>query len=280
MILVTGATGNVGSHVVQQLLEQGFPVRVFTRDPAKVARWANAVEVARGDFADTAAFVAALQGVSAVFLMNGATDAAVFRNVVGAIRQSGDPRVVFLSSIAVHNANSPIGHLHRDKEEVLLASGLPVAFVRGGGFMSNALQWIGTIRKHGLVYNGMGHGQYAPIHPADIATVAVHALTAPVLTETVYDVTGETLLDIPGQVRILAKVLGKPLRTADISAEEAAEKMLPPGAPPQLANGLARSIQEIRDGRMSMVTDAFRRVTGKPPRSFEDWAQEHAAQFA
>lgn len=280
MILVTGATGNVGSHVVQQLLEQGVPVRVYTRDPAKVARWGDAVQVAQGDFSDTAAFVAALRDVSAIFLMNGATDPAVFRNLVETIRQNGSPRVVFLSSISVHNPNSPIGQVHKDKEEVLLSSGLPVAVVRGGGFMSNALQWVGTIRKQGVVYNGMGQGRYAPVHPADLAAVAVHALTAPVLTETVYDVTGDTLLDIPGQVHILAKVLGKPLRTAEITPAEAAQNLVRNGAPPLLAKGLERSMQEIRDGRATLVTDAVQRVTGKPPRSFEQWAREHAAQFA
>jgi uncharacterized protein YbjT (DUF2867 family) len=280
MILVTGATGNVGSQVVQQLLEQGFPVRVLTRDPVKVARWGDAVEVAQGDFSKTPSFVAALEGVSAVFLMNGATDPTVFRHLVDTIRQNGRPRVVFLSSITVHNPNSPIGQIHKDKEEVLLASGLPVAFVRGGGFMSNALQWAGTIRKQGVVYNGMGRGQYAPVHPADLAAVAVHALTTPALSETAYDVTGDTLLDIPGQVRILAKVLGKPLRTAEITPAEAAQNLLRNGAPPLLAKGLERSMEEIRDGRSMLVTDAVQRVTGKPPRSFEQWVREHAAQFA
>lgn len=280
MILVTGATGNVGSHVVQQLLDKGVPVRVLTRDRAKVAHWGKAVEVVQGDFAEPAAFVAALQGVSALFLMNGATDPTVFRNLVQAVQRSGKPRIVFLSSITVHNPNSPIGQIHRDKEEVLQASGLPVAVVRGGGFMSNALQWVGTIRREGVVYNGMGQGQYAPVHPADLAAIAVHALTVPVLTETAWDVTGDTLLDIPGQVRILADVLGKGLRTAEITPAEAAQNLLRNGAPPLLAKGLERSMEEIRDGRSMLVTDAVRRVTGKPPRSFEQWAREHAAQFA
>jgi len=280
MILVTGATGNVGSQVVQQLLDQGKKVRVYARDAAKVARWGNTVDVTVGDFADRSAFAAAVSGVEAIFLMNVTTDLEVFRQLVATAKENGKPRLVFLSSVAVSNPDSPIGQMHKAKEDVLQASGLPVAVVRAGGFMSNALQWIGSIRGEGVVYNGMGDGPFAPIDPADIAAVAVHALTAPSLTESLYEVTGGELVPVPEQVRILGKVLGKPLKTVDVPPEAAAQSLARNGLPPQLIAGLRRSMEDVRAGRASLLTDTVRRITRRPPRTFQQWAQEHASRFA
>jgi uncharacterized protein YbjT (DUF2867 family) len=280
MILVTGATGNVGSQVVDQLLTQQHPVRVFTRDAAKVARWGDRVEVALGDFTQAETFAAALKGVDSVFLMNGTLTPTVFRALLAAAQAQGRPRIVFLSTLFVSQSDLAIGQFHKDKEEALRDSDLSYAVVRAGGFMTNALQWIGSIRAEGIVYNAMGSGTIASIDPADIAAVAVHALTVPVLTETLYEVTGGELLTAEQKVAILSRVTGKPLRTVPIEPETAVEGMLRNGLPPQVAGAVAQSMAAIRDGRATQMTDTVRRITGRAPRTFEAWAQEHAAQFS
>jgi uncharacterized protein YbjT (DUF2867 family) len=280
MILVTGATGNVGSQVVDQLLARQHPVRVFTRDAAKVARWGDRVQIALGDFTQADTFAAALDGVDAVFLMNGTLTSTVFRQLLAAAQAHGRPRIVFLSTLFASKPDLAIGQLHKDKEEALRDSGLLHAVVRAGGFMSNAYQWIGSIRSEGVVYNAMGSGTIASIDPGDIAAVAVHALTTPALTETLYEVTGEELLTAEQKVAILARITGKPLRTVGIEPEVAVESMLRNGLPPQVAGAVAQSMAAIRDGRATQMTDTVRRITGRPPRTFEAWAEEHAAHFA
>jgi uncharacterized protein YbjT (DUF2867 family) len=280
MILVTGATGNVGSQIVNQLLTCGQRVRVFTRDAAKVAPWGDKVQVALGDFTRPETFAQAVAGVEAVFMMNGALDDQIFRQLMALAKSHGTPRIVFLSSLFAADPGSPIGLLHKDKEEALRASGLPFAIVRAGGFMSNAYQWIGSIRTESVVYNAMGDGAVASIDPADIAAVAVHALTTPVLTETQFDVTGETPLSTRKKVEVLSRILGKPIRVVDVPADAAVESLLRNGIPQHVAAALGQSFQEIREGRASTITDTVRRVTGRSPRSFEAWAQEHSARFA
>ncbi|HTW47852.1 MAG TPA: NAD(P)H-binding protein [Acidobacteriaceae bacterium] len=280
MILVTGATGNVGSQIVHQLLAQGQKVRAFTRDAAKIAPWNGRVQVALGDFTHPDTFASAVAGVKGVFLMNGALDDELFRQLVAIARERGVRRIVFLSSQLAADPASPIGRLHKGKEDALLASGLEVAIIRAGSFMSNTNQWVGSIKSQGLVYDPTGNGPVAPIHPADIAAVAVHALTAPKLSETLFEVTGDKPLTTAERVDILAKVLGRPLRVVEVTAEAAVEGLVKNGIPPHVAQALGASFAAIRDGHAATVTDTVERVTGQKPRSYESWVREHAAQFA
>ena len=280
MYLVTGATGNVGREVVSQLLTKGQKVRVFTRDAAKVAHWGDRVEVATGDFTRPETFAQALSGVDGVFIMNGALNGGVFRQLIAAAKVQGNLRIVFLSTIFAGSPESPIGQLHKDKEDVIRASGLSGKFVRAGSFMTNAYQWIGTIKGEGVVYNALGEGKAAPIAAEDIAAVAVHALTDPNPSPEVFEVTGSELLSVPEQVAILAKALGKPIKSVDVPAESAAQGMIRAGLPAPVAAAVAQSFAAIREGRMAMVKDTVKQVTGRPPRTFQSWAQEHASRFA
>jgi uncharacterized protein YbjT (DUF2867 family) len=280
MYLVTGATGNVGSKVVAQLLHRGEQVRVFTRDPGKVAHWGDRVQVAIGEFGKPDTFAQAIAGVEGIFLMNGGPDGEPFRQLIAAAKTQGSPRIVFLSTILASLPESQIGKLHKDKEDVIRESGLQGRFVRPGGFMSNSYQWIGSIQAEGVVYNAMGTGKSAPIAPEDIAAVAVKALTEPGLSDEVFEVTGGKLLSVGEQVSILAEVLGKPIRCIDVPAETAVQGLIRAGIPAHVAAAVGQSFEAIRDGRGAMLKDTVERVTGNQPRTFEAWAQEHASRFA
>jgi uncharacterized protein YbjT (DUF2867 family) len=280
MILVTGAAGNVGSQIVNQLLAQGLAVRVFTRDAAKVAHWGDRVTLALGDFQQPETFAAAVSGAEAVFMMNGALDGGLFRRLMAIAKEQGSPRVVFLSSLFAADPGSAIGRLHKDKEDALLASGLNAAIVRAGGFMSNTWQWLASIQTEGVVYNPMGAGQVASIDPADIAAVAVHALTVPALTETLFEVTGNELLTTEEKVAVLSRVLNRPLRVVEVPADAAVEALRKNGIPPQVAGALGESFAAIRDGRAAVVTDTVERITGRRPGTYEAWVRKHAARFA
>jgi uncharacterized protein YbjT (DUF2867 family) len=280
MYLVTGATGNVGREVVSQLLAQGQKVRVFSRDAAKVAQWGDRVEVAIGDFTHPETFAQAVSGVEAVFIMNGALDGGVFRQLISAAKAQSNPRIVFLSSLFAGFPESSIGQLHKDKEDVIRASGLSGKFVRAGAFMTNANQWLSTIKGEGVVYNSMGAGKTAPIAPEDIAAVVVHALTDLNPSPEVFEVTGSELLSVPEQVSILAQALGKPIQSIDVTTEATVQGLLRAGLPAPVAKAVAQSFEAIRDGRAAVVKNTVKQVTGKQPRTFQSWAQEHAVRFA
>lgn len=99
MYLVTGASGNVGNEVVNQLLDSGRKVRVFARDLGKVTHWGDRVQVAIGDYGKPDTFAPALSGIEGVFLMNRGPDPETFRKFLDSARAQGSPRIVFLSSI-------------------------------------------------------------------------------------------------------------------------------------------------------------------------------------
>jgi uncharacterized protein YbjT (DUF2867 family) len=277
--VVTGATGNVGSEIVEDLLARGFRPRVFTRDTAKVERWGDRVEAAAGDFQKPDTFARAVSGAEAVFLMSQSPDQQAFARLIDAVKASGQPRIVFLSSLAAKQPELQIGVLHKQKEETIRTSGLPATFVRPGGFMSNVYQWIASISAEGVVYNPMGDTRFPPIAPEDIAAVAFKSLIDPALSEKTFELTGGELLSVPEQVEILAKVLGKPIRCVDITVETAIENMTRAGLPAPLARAVGESYRSVRDGGILGVTDTVEKVTGAKPMTFESWARKHAARF-
>jgi uncharacterized protein YbjT (DUF2867 family) len=279
--LVTGATGNVGSNVVTQLLESGERVRVFTRDPGKVAYWGNRIEVEVGDYGKPETFARAIAGVDGAFLMNVDSDGKQFRELIAAGKAQGKPKIVFLSTILAGSpAQFDLGKLQKDREDVIRESGWQGTFLRPSGFMSNSYQWSRTIKGEGVVYNPMGSGKTATIAPEDIAAVAVKALTSASFSNEVLELTGGELITVPEQVSILAKVLDKPIRCVDVTIEAAVQGLIRVGIPAPLASAVSQSYQAVRDGRAVMVNDTVEKVTGRRPRTFEAWARAHVSRFA
>jgi uncharacterized protein YbjT (DUF2867 family) len=279
MYLIVGATGNVGSEVVAQLLAAKKQVRVFTRDASKVSHLKSPVEVAVGDLTQPDTFAKAVAGVEGVFIMNGVLEGNAFRRLIETIKTSGNPRVVFLSTLFAADPDSPIGQVHKDKEDVIRAAGLHGSFVRAGNFMTNTFQWVETIKREGLVYNGMGAGKTAPVAPYDIAAVAVRALTT-ANAEELYEVTGGELLTLPEQVSILSRVTGKPIRVVEISTEQAQEGLLKAGLPPFVAKAVSHSYADIRIGKMAYVRNTVQDIEGAAPITYEAWVQSQIERLS
>ena len=277
--LLAGATGNVGSEMVERLLATGRKTRVFTRNANKVSRWGNRVEVAIGDFQKPDTFARAIEGIDAVYLMHQSPDQEEFGRLIAGATQSGQSRIVFLSSLAASEAGLQIGRLHQQKEDIISESGLQAKFIRPGGFMSNAYQWIRTIQAEGVVYNPMADAKFPPIAPEDIASVAFTALVDPELPGKVFELTGGELLSVPEQVEILAKVLNRPIRCVEVSIETAIQNLIRAGVPAAMAAAVGESYQAVRSGRIFPVKDTVEKVTGHKPITFDAWARAHASRF-
>ena len=282
MILVTGATGNIGSELVPQLLTKGAAVRVISRDPGKAARLDSRVERVIGDLHQPSVIEQALNGVDRVFMVSILFDKnhEADRLLIDSATRAGVRHIVKISSSNVSvGEKGGIGGLHREKEQFVEESGIPWTFLRPGGFMSNALQWVETIKKQSQVYNPTGNGKFSPIAPHDIAAVAAVVLTSAGHEGKIYDLTGRELLSVPDQVRILSEVIGKPIRCVDIPIAAAMERMKANGLPESLAESLANVWTRILEGRGTFQTDEVEKVTGKPAQKFESWCRQHRGAF-
>jgi uncharacterized protein YbjT (DUF2867 family) len=283
MILVTGATGNIGSQLVKQLIAKSADVRVVTRDEKKVSHLHPAIKAVIGDRQDPTVIKKALQGTDKVFLLPVLIDEKheADRLLIDEAKRANVDRIVMISSgVLRSNPKNPIGVLHREVELLIEESGIPWTVLRPGGFMSNALRfWADTIKSLATVFNPTGDGKSAPISPYDIAAVAAGALTTAGHEGKTYDLTGPELLSTHDQVNILSKVIGKPIQCIDIPAEVAAERLESIGLPEPLIQGLYDVWIRVRNNEGTDQTNEVERLTGQPAQTFETWCREHRSAF-
>src|ERR1700747_2397244 len=281
MILVTGATGNIGSELVKLLVAKGLPVRVISRDENKGSHLDPAVQRVIGDRHDPSVVRKVAQGADKVFMLAVLFDKnhEADRLLVEEAKQAGAGQIVVISSGTVRIEGNAIGRLHREKKKLIEQSGIPWTFLRPGGFMSNSLQWADTIKSQSKVFNPMGKGKTAPISPYDIAGVAAVALTCPGHEGKAYDLTGAELVSTPEQVEILSKVIGKPIDCVDIPVEVATERAIASGLPENLVRSLAELWVQVRKESYTFHTTEVERLTGQPAQTFETWCREHRSAF-
>jgi (4-alkanoyl-5-oxo-2,5-dihydrofuran-3-yl)methyl phosphate reductase len=282
MILVTGATGNIGSELVKLLVAKGLPVRVISRDEKKVSHLDPAVERVIGDRHDPSVVREAAQGADKVFMLAVLFDKnhEADRLLVEEAKQAGAKQIVMISSGTVQLEGNAIGRLHRETELLVEDSGIPWTLLRPGGFMSNTIMWWAeTIKTQAKVFNPAGNGKSAPISPYDIAAVAAVGLTSSGHEGKAYNLTGGELLSNPEQVEILSKVIGKPIECVDIPVEVAAERAIASGLPEVLVTALAELWTQLRNGGGAFQTNEVEKLTGQPAQTFETWCRAHRSAF-
>jgi uncharacterized protein YbjT (DUF2867 family) len=280
MILVTGATGNVGRQVVEQLVAAGEPVRALSRRPDRVD-WPAGVEPVAGDLTqDLASEV--FEGVRALFLF---PEPRRVREVVSVAARAGVQHVAVLSSLGAamdETEGMVLRRRHLDVEEAVEASSMTWTHVRPGMFMTNTLAWAEGIRTEGVVREPFPDATAAPIHEVDIAAVAVAALLDPDRhAGHKYALSGPEPLSQLDRVRVLAEVLGRPVRFEELTRDQARARLLAsPWMNEQLADSLltmqARSVG-VRDG---VVLPAVEDVLGRPALTFARWVDDHRGAFA
>ncbi|HTB21883.1 MAG TPA: NAD(P)H-binding protein [bacterium] len=282
MILLTGATGTVGRELAAQLLEGNEKIRVLVRDPAKAEHLKGRAEIVQGDLEQADTLAAAMKGADHVFLLTVDQATATDANVIAAAKAAGVAHVVKLStSFVANDPQTAIGAWHAEKEQLLKDSGLAWTMLRPGGFMSNSLQWVGSIKSQGTVYSAMGSAKSAPIDPADIAAVAKAALTKPGHEGKAYELSGGELLTQAEQVEILSKAIGKPLKTVEVTVAAAVEGMRASRRmPPKLVDAMGEMLETIRAGKLFRpATDTVEKITGRKPATYESWCLAHRAAF-
>lgn len=282
MILVTGATGTIGSDVVRQLVARGEKVRALTRDPAQ-ARVPSGVETVAGHHRDRASAEAAMAGAEAAFLVGvfGPDDAEHDRGLVEAARAAGVRRIVKLSSIGTGDPGLGVfATWHLPGEQAVRDSGLQWTVLRPSSFASNTLTWSAAVREGTPAPNMMGDGKQGVVDPRDVAEIAVAALLDPGHAGRTYTLTGPESLGAHGQAAVLGEVLGRPVPLHDFSPEERREQFLAAGLGETYADSLMAAARFIQEGGNDVVTEDVPKVLGRPARTYRQWAEDHRDAFA
>jgi uncharacterized protein YbjT (DUF2867 family) len=281
VIIVTGATGHVGSELITQLVAGHQPVRAMTRRP-KAMRGPTGVEVVYGDCDDPESLDAAFDGAERAFLMSAQATGSAERpthdlRLVGAAQRAGVRHVVQLSVYDGGRSDDALGVWHREAEAAVIDSGMDWTLLRPGRFMSNALNWASMIQRGDTVHIPFAHRPAAPIDPADIAAIAAVALTTEDHGNTAYQLSGPEALTPAEELRILAATLSRPLRLAEPAIDQAKAGMLRAGMAEPVVEAILARVLAGDDGAEVLPTVA--QVLGRPPVTFATWARNHAGAF-
>ncbi|MFD4000739.1 NAD(P)H-binding protein [Streptomyces rubiginosohelvolus] len=276
MILVTGATGNMGSALLRELHACGAgPLRGFTRDASRAALPAE-VEAVEGDFAVRESLKPALGGVRSLFLLSRVGPDA---DILAVARRAGVEHVVLVSSITVQT-HPHLGPADENLavERLLKDSGMAWTVLRPTQFASNALMWAASIRHREAVRAPYADTGLPTIHPADIASVARVALTEPGHQGRTYVLTGPEPVTARQQVEAIAAAIGREVPFIEISRQEARAHMA--GV---FGDEAADAVLDVTGGDVNdellSVRDTVSQVTGSPGRPFRQWAAENAEIF-
>jgi uncharacterized protein YbjT (DUF2867 family) len=277
MILVTGATGNVGAELVRALTEQGEPARALVRDAARGAALPDGVERAVGDLNDPASVAAALDGVRGAHLLAGYEG---LRDTLARMRDAGVERVTLQSgssATATDGTQNAVARYHMESEAAIRASGLAWTFLQPNSFMSNTLQWRDQLAQGDTVTAPFADVAVSVIDPRDIAAVAARALTAGDLDGRALRLSGPEALRPADRLEILGEVLGRDLTLRAQSDDEARAEMREAMPEPYVDAFLAFFVDGTIDE--TTVHPTVEELLGRPPRTFRAWAEEHAGAF-
>jgi len=277
-VLVVGATGNVGGQVVRQLLERDAKVTALLRRP-HASGLPDGVEALPGDLADPAC-LDGLASVDAAFLVWCAPLATAPVILEKLAQRAG--RIVFLSNMTIQDGvdvyDNRESTVHHTIEGLISRGPCGWTFLRAGVFAHNARLWWGPqIRAGDVVRWPYGEARTAPIHERDIAAVAVRALLDPGHDRAKHVLTGPEPLSHRDQVRILGEALGRPLRFEEMTPDEARAAWAGTWPAPIIDMLLAAWPRLV--GAPVLVTPTVRDVTGAAPRTFQQWARDHAESF-
>jgi (4-alkanoyl-5-oxo-2,5-dihydrofuran-3-yl)methyl phosphate reductase len=281
MILVTGATGTIGRELVAELARRGAKVRALSRNPSAAAFPAG-VETVAADLGDPETLALALAGVERVFVLaSGPARLAHETHLAAAARRAGAARLVKLSALTVEDgtADDVITGWHRAAERAVTGSGLAWTILRPGAFMSNALSWADMIRHQGRVFAPFADVRTAAVDPADVAACAAAVLLEDGHNGQAYSLTGPEPISARDQAAVLGDVLGRDIGITEIPAEAARQRMIQAGMPAEIAGAVLATAAGAGAGPGALVQPAVRQLTGRPPRTFRDWANRRAAAF-
>ena len=285
MILLTGATGYIGSELVKQLKAAGVPIRIMTRHPETADMDDASVEIVKGDFSKPETLDTALEGVEKAFLLSAMNPNLVEwqSNFIAAAKRANVQHIVKLSSGGIRpdgTAPGMDGKWHRQAEEKLEQSGLAWTHIRPSFFMQNIKRYFGdTIQQECKFYAPVGDTKAAVVAVSDIAAVAAAALTESGHESQIYLVTGPESLSFDEIANKVSAALNKPVEFVNVPPEQYAKQVKEAGNPDWLVTIMTELADGLKAGGSSEVTNTVEQVAKKQPISLDEFLKEHASEI-
>ena len=283
-ILVTGATGTIGSFLVEKLAAAGTQARALVRSREKAESIEKlGHEAVIGDFDKPETLKPALEGIEKVFLLSAPDprQAELQSNLVRAAKEAGVHHIVKLSVIGIGRGLESIslGRVHLETEQEIERSGIGYTHLRPNGFMQNTFAHAGTIKSQGVFYGPFGEAKESYVDARDVASVALAALTGDGHEGKAYEITGPEALSYYDIARELSSALGREVKYVEVSVETARSAMLSMGMQAWLANALVELFHFYAEEGATHVTNTVREVTGHEPITFAQFAGDYAKVF-
>jgi uncharacterized protein YbjT (DUF2867 family) len=284
MILITGATGNVGREIIKQLSVKGIASRAMVRSGKAAEKLAGVpgVSPVTGDFDDVASLEAALAGIETAFLLTNSSERAEAQQLafVAAAKKMGVRHIVKFSQIHA-DAASPVRFLryHAVVEQAIRDSGMAYTFLRANLFMQEFLSFRDPILQSGQFFAPIGDGKVSLVDVRDLAAVAVAALTEPGHDDKTYVLTGPEALSHAEIATKMSAALGRPVSFIEITPEQMRQAVMSFGFPEWQADGLLEDYAHYQRGEAADISHDIATVTGSPARSFDIFIADHASRF-
>jgi uncharacterized protein YbjT (DUF2867 family) len=283
LIVVTGATGTVGSKVVQELIDRKIPVRAVVRDLAKATKLPqDGVEVVQADLGVPESLERAFTGADKLFLASGSAEnqAELQGNAVRMAKKTGIRQIVKLSVLGA-SPDSPVklARWHYQNDQEIRSSGIAWTILQPTFFIDNFLSYAPTIKTEGAFYAPMKNGKASMVDARDIAAVAVTALTQPGHEGKTYEITGPKAISYDDVAKTLTQAIGRPVKYVDVPLETARSNMLQMGMPSWYVEDLLTLSKFFASGSGARVAPTVHDLTGRDGYTVEDWERVHLSAF-
>jgi uncharacterized protein YbjT (DUF2867 family) len=282
MILVTGASGNVGKAVLSEVARSGAKHKAMYRSANEAAKAPAGTQTVVGDFAKKETIAAALPDVDAVYLVCSPIPdlPQLETNVIEACRAVGVRHIVLNSALGAEDYPQSFPSWHRKVEDKLKDSGISFTILRPNSFHQNVVTYFApSIRAQGVFYSSMGNARVSFIDVRDIALVAAKALAGGEHNGKTYELNGPEALSYAEVAEKISKHAGRPVQYVDIPVDAQRKAMLDQGMPAWQVDALLDLQAYYTSGKGGKVDQLLPRLLGRQPINMDRFLGEFAGEF-